>query len=267
MSGGILLLFLTIGFLIVDPGIIGSLVYNSVALITLILVMTEYLSTHQERAQRIFGATYLLGVSGWLYYQVVSTAYSMAGTLAAPPLVYEAHRAGEALMVTASYLVYVAYGRGLSLRTKNRRQRGRAIWFWGTAVAIFLALLFIDYLLGLYDPALASAVRQASQGIGWIFQFGMGYTFYLPFALYMGGLLCWSYTVIKLLTMGRLAGYGIALMFLAGYALLFSNLTLMVILGVMILSLDRVKPAAAESASAASHPLVGSPDGLATEQA
>jgi hypothetical protein len=267
MGGALLLMLLTVGFLIVEPGMVGSLAYNSVALVTLILFMTEYLAVHHDRAERMLGAVYLAGMSGWLYYQIVSTAYSVAGTLAAPPLVYEAHRLGEALMVLASYLVFVAYGRGLSLRTKNRRQRGRAIWFWATAGAIFTVLLFTDYLLGLYDPVLASAVRQASQGIGWIFQFGMGYTFYLPFALYMGGLLCWSYTVIKLLTMGRLAGYGIALMFLAGYALLFSNLTLMVILGVMLLTLDRVKPAAAEPASTASHPLVGSPDGLATEQA
>ncbi len=169
-------------------------------------------------------------------------------------------------MVMASFLVFVAYGRGLSLRTKNRRQRARALWFWGTAGVIFMTLLFTDYLLGLYNPALASAVRQASQGIGWIFQFGMGYTFYLPFAIYMGGLLCWSYTVIKLLTMGRLAGYGIGLMFIAGYALLFSNLTLMVILGVMLLTLDRVKPTAAEPTPAAANPLIGSPDGLVTER-
>jgi hypothetical protein len=75
----------------------------------------------------------------------------------------------------------------------------------------------------------------------------MGYTFYLPFAIYVGGLLCWSYTVVKLLLMGRLAGYGIGLMFIAGYALLFSNLTLMVVLGVMLLTLDRVKATRVEA--------------------
>ena len=261
-----LLLLLTVGFLLVPPAMLGSVIYNGLALITLALFMWEYLSTHHERAQRILGLTYFLGISGWLYYQIVSTAYSLAGTLAAPPLVYEFHRAGEALMVLASFLVFVAYGRGLSLRTKNRRQRSRAIWFWTTAGTIFTTLIFTDYLLDLYDPALASAVRQASQGIGWIFQFGMGYTFYLPFAIYMAGLLCWSYTVIKLLTMGRLAGYGIGLMFIAGYALLFSNLTLMVILGVLLLTLDRVKPMVADTAPATGSPLMGSPDGLVTER-
>jgi hypothetical protein len=267
MAGTALLLLLTVGFLVVQPGMLGAVIYNSLALATLTLFMLEYLTTHHERAQRILGVTYYLGISGWLYYQIISTAYSLAGTVAAPPLVYESHRVGEALMVLASFLVFVAYGQGLSLRTKNRRQRNRAMWFWATTGTIFTTLIFTDYLLGLYDPALASAVRQASQGIGWIFQFGMGYTFYLPFAIYMGGLLCWSYTVIKLLTMGRLAGYGIGLMFIAGYALLFSNLTLMVILGVMLLALDRIKPTVAESASATSSPLMGSPDGLITEQA
>ncbi|HEX6726358.1 MAG TPA: hypothetical protein VF078_03315, partial [Nitrospira sp.] len=117
------------------------------------------------------------------------------------------------------------------------------------------------------NPAFASAFRQASQGIGWIFQFGMGYTFYLPFALYVGGLLCWSYTVVKLLMIGRLAGYGIGLMFIAGYALLFSNLTLMVVLGVMLLALDRVKPTAAESVPTAAGPVIPASDGLLPGQA
>lgn len=262
----VLLLLLTVGFLFVQPPMLGSIIYNGVALITLTLFMVEYLRTHHEWAQRLFGLVYLLGMSGWLYYQIVSTAYSVAGTLAAPPLVYEFHRAGEALMVLASLLAFAAYGRGLSLRTRNRRQRSRAIWFWATAGIIFTTLLFTDYLLGLYSPTVASAVRQASQGIGWIFQFGMGYTFYLPFAIYMAGLLCWAYTVIKLLTMGRLAGYGIGLMFIAGYALLFSNLTLMVILGVMLLTLDRTKMAAAESTPAHSGPLMGT-ERLAADRA
>ena len=100
-------------------------------------------------------------------------------------------------------------------------------------------MLFLDYLLNRYDPGMANNIRKAADGIGWIFQFGMGYTFFLPFALYMTGLLCWSYTVIKLLSMGRLAGYGLGLMFIAGYALLYSNLTLMVVLGAMLLTMDR----------------------------
>jgi hypothetical protein len=267
LAGTTLLLLLTVGFLIVQPGMLGAIIYNGVALGTLTLLVLEYLITHHERAQRLLVVTYFLGISGWLYYQIVSTIYSWSGTLAAPPFVYESHRVGEALMVLASMLAFVAFGRGVSLRTRNRRQRNRAMWFWATTGALFATLIFTDYLLDLYDPDLGSAVRQASQGIGWIFQFGMGYTFYLPFAVYLGGLLCWSYTVIKLLRMGRLAGYGIGLMFMAGYALLFSNLTLMVILGVMLLTLDRVKPVVTESVSAAGSPLVGSPDGLAIRQA
>ncbi len=267
MASTLLLLLLTVAFLFVEPGMVGAVAYNGVALATLTLLATEYLVTHRDRAQRLLVATYYFGIAGWLYYQIVSTVYSLSGTLAAPPLVYEFHRAGEALMVLASMLVFVAYGQGLSLRTKNRRQRNRAILFWTTAGTIFTTLIFTDYWLELYDPALASAVRQASQGIGWIFQFGMGYTFYLPFALYIVGLLCWSYTVIKLLRMGRLAGYGIGLMFIAGYALMFSNLTLMVILGMMLLGLDRAKASAAELQPAADGTLLGSPEQLITKGA
>ena len=86
-------------------------------------------------------------------------------------------------MVLASFFVFVAYGKSksLSLRTKNRRQRNRAIWFWSTTGIIFSALLVADYVLDLYNPTLASAIRQASQGIGWIFQFGMGVYLLPPF--------------------------------------------------------------------------------------
>jgi hypothetical protein len=262
-----LLLLLTLAFLFVQADMLGAAIYNSVALLTLTLFVAEYLVTHQERAQRVLVVTYYLGISGWLYYQIISTIYSLSGTLATPPLVYESHRAGEALMVVASIFVFVAYGHGLSLRTTNRRQRIRAIAFWATTGAIFATLLFIDYWLDAYDPALASAIRQASQGIGWIFQFGMGYTFYLPFALYIAGLLCWAYTVIKLLMMGRVAGYGLGLMFIAGYALMFSNLTLMVVLGIMLLTLDRMKPVVAEPLAAPNGRLLGSSEGLLVKEA
>jgi len=268
MAGTALLLVLTIVFLVVQPGMLSAVLYNGLTLVVLTLVVSDYVISHRDPAQRVLAVTYYLGVSGWLYYQIVSTLYSLAGTIAAPPLVYESHRMGEALMVVASFLVFVAYGqsKSLSLRTKNRQQRNRAIWFWLTTGVIFSGLLVADYLLDLYNPTVASAFRQASQGIGWIFQFGMGYTFYLPFAVYVGGLLCWSYTVIKLLMTGRLAGYGIGLMFIAGYALLFSNLTLMVILGVLLLALDRVKPTLAETASARSGSVMSASEGLITGQ-
>jgi hypothetical protein len=171
---------LTVAFLFVQPGCWAAVIYNSGGAGDAHLVCVRVSGRASGTGAAPPGSGLLLGISGWLYYQIVSTIYGLSGTVAAPPLVYEFHRAGEALMVLASILVFAAYGRGLSLRTKNRRQRHRAIWFWATTVTIFTALIFTDYVLDLYNPALASAVRQASQGIGWIFQFGMGYTFYLP---------------------------------------------------------------------------------------
>ena len=210
MSCVVLLLLLTAAFLVVPSGMVGSLAYNVVAFLALTLFMFEYVSTQQQRSQRIHGSDVLFRHFRLALLPDFFDRLQRGNIVAAPPFVYEAHRIGEALMVLASFLTFVAYGQGLSLKTKNRVQRNRAIWFWATTGTIFTTLIFTDYLLGMYDPALASAVRQASQGIGWIFQFGMGYTFYLPFAIYIGGLLCWSYTVIKLLNMGRLAGYGMA---------------------------------------------------------
>lgn len=265
--GTAMLMLLTVGFLIVQPGMLGAIIYNGLTLLVLTVFVSDYVMTHREPAQRALAVTYYLGMAGWLYYQIVSTGYSLMGTIAQPPLVYESHRMGEALMVLASFCAFLAYGKSLSLRTKNRQQRSRAIWFWSVTGVTFTALIVVDYLLDRITPGFASAFRQASQGIGWIFQFGMGYTFYLPFAVYVGGLLCWSYTVVKLLSMGRLAGYGIGLMFIAGYALLFSNLTLMVVLGVMLLACDRVKVATAEALSTSADPMMPAPDGLMTGRA
>lgn len=258
-----LLLLLTVGFLLVPPTMIGSAVYNTVALAAIWLLGTEFLFTHPERSHRILGVVYLLGISGWLYYQIVSTVYSFLGTVAAPPFVYEFHRGGEAFMVLASLLVYWAYGRGLSFRSHNQRQRRRAMWFWGSAGSVFLVMLFIDYILKRYDPVMAEHVKKGADGIGWIFMFGMGYSFYLPFAFYMAGLLAWAYTVIKLLKMGRLAGYGVGLMFIAGYALLYSNLTLMVVLGLMLLTLDRYKRNGTQPLMAPEASMLTPPDRLA----
>ncbi len=241
-----LLLLLTVTFLVFPPAMLGSVVYNGVSLAVLAILVFEYLMTHPSRVQRAMVLCYFLGVTGWLYYQMLSTTYGLLGLAAVPPLVHEINRAGEAMMVGASILVFWAYG-GTPLWTKNRRQQRRAAAFALVGGGAFVALLFLDYFLGLYDRALAESIRKAGEGIGWIFQMGMGYTFYLPFAFYVTGLLCWGYTVVKLVTLGRMAGFGLGLMFLAGYALQLSHLSLMVVLGLMLLNLDRRRAVAVVS--------------------
>lgn len=233
-----LLIILTIAFLIFPSAMIGSVVYNLLSFGVLLVLVAEYLQSHSLWRQRSMMICYAIGVTGWLYYQTVSTTFGLLGLASAPPLVHEVNRAGEAFMVLASILVFWAYG-GTPLWSSNRRQRRRSIVFYATGGGFFLALLFLDYFVGKYDQTLAHSVRKAGEGIGWIFQMGMGYTFYLPFALYVSGLLCWGYTVVKLITVGRMAGFGLGLMFMAGYALQLSHLTLMMLLGVLLLNLDR----------------------------
>ena len=233
-----LLVLLTVVFLLFEPGMLGVVVYNGIAFVVILILVIQYLAVHSTVAQRAFMLCFFMGISGWLYYQIVSTTYGLLGVFAAPPWVHEVNRAGEALMVLASILAFWAYGGG-GFFTRNKRHRRRVLTFVAVGGSTFLGLLFVDYFLSLYDKALAESVRKAGEGIGWIFQMGMGYTFYLPFALYVTGLLCWCYTVLKLVTMGRMAGYGLGLMFIAGYALQLSHLTLMVVLGLMLLNLDR----------------------------
>jgi hypothetical protein len=233
-----LLLVLTVAFLIVPPTMVGAMLYNAVTSVVLITLAVRYLQAHDRWSERAMMIAFLLGVFGWLYYQTISTAYGYWEVLAAPPLAHEVNRFGEAMMVLASMLVFWAYG-GLQIQTTNKRQRRRVVVTAVSAGTIFVILLFLDYALSLYDKGVAENVRKAGEGIGWIFQMGMGYTFYLPFAFYVAGLFCWSYTVVKQVAMGRPAGYGLGLMFMAGYALQLSHLTLMVVLGLILLNMDR----------------------------
>ena len=78
-----LLLLLTVGFLFVPPSMLGSAIYNTVALAAIVLLMSEYLATHHDRSHRVLGLTYLLGISGWLYYQIVSTFFSFSSASSA----------------------------------------------------------------------------------------------------------------------------------------------------------------------------------------
>src|SRR3990170_4110836 len=57
---------------------LGSVVYNSVFWAILCLLVADYLSVPRPWSQRIMIVVYLLGISGWLYYQVVSTTYGLA---------------------------------------------------------------------------------------------------------------------------------------------------------------------------------------------
>ena len=233
-----LLVVLTVVYLIFPPAMLGAVLYNVVSLGILLILMAEFIVSHRLWSQRITVGCFFFGIFGWIYYQTLSTTYGLLGVIDAPPLVHEISRGGEALMVLASILVLWSYG-STSLFTKNKTQRKWALTLLISGGVTFLALLYIDFFLSLYSPALAEDARKAGQGIGWVFQMGMGYTFYLPFALYMAGFTCWAYTVIKLVLIGRLAGYGLGLMFMAGYALQLSHLTLMVVVGLMLMTLDK----------------------------
>ncbi len=233
-----LLIVITIVFLVFPPAMLGSVIYNIVSLAILLILMADFFVSHRLWSQRITVGCFVLGIFGWIYYQTVTTSYGLLGILDVPPLVHEISRGGEAFMVLASILVFWSYG-STSLFTKNKTQRKWALTLLASGGITFFTMLYIDFFLSLYSPALAEDARKAGQELGWVFQMGMGYTFYLPFALYLAGFTCWAYTVIKLVLIGRLAGYGLGLMFMAGYALQLSHLTMMVVVGLILMTLDK----------------------------
>jgi hypothetical protein len=231
------LLALTVTFLLFPPVMLGSIIYSVLTLLTVWAIAAQYWLGHPSWKARAFIVCYALGVSGWLYYHITTTTYGWLGLAGSPPAVHAINRLGEALMVLATVWVFAVYG-GFTFRTNNRRQRRRSFIYAGTWTVLFVGLLVMDGIMDIFDPAAARSFRQGSQGIGWIFQMGMGYTFYLPFALYVAGLLFWAYAVFKQISMGRRAGYGLALMFIAGYALQLSHLTLFVVLGLLLITND-----------------------------
>jgi len=234
---GSLLLALTVTFLLFPPGMPGAIAYNGLTAALVWTLVIQYCRANPAPTARAMALCYGAGVSGWLYYQISTTTYGWLGLAASPPLAHEVSRLGEVLMVTATALVFAVYS-GFTLHSKNRQQRKRTLQFVAAWATLFVGLLALDGVLEVFDPTLARHVRQASQGIGWIFQMGMGYTIFLPFALYVAGLLFWSYAVIKQVRMGRRAGYGLALMFIAGYALQLSHLTLFVVTGLLLIVND-----------------------------
>ena len=233
-----LLVALTLIFLVFPPAMLGSVVYNLLSLTVFAILMMEFMKTHRVFTQRLMLGCFFIGTSSWLYYQTMTTTYGLFSIVTSPPLVNAVSRLGEALMVLASILTFWAYGT-TSFRTKNKQQRRWGLTLILSGGLVLFLLLFLDFFLSWYSAEVAREVRKVGEGIGWIFQMGMGYTFYLPFAFYVLGLICWSYTVIKLVIIGRLAGYGLGLMFMAGYALQLSHLTLMVVLGLLLMNMDK----------------------------
>ena len=95
--------------------------------------------------------TFFLGITGWLYYQTMSTTYGLMNILDAPPLVHEVNRLGEALMVLSSILVFWAYG-STSFVTKNKSQRK-----WGLSLLIqWRKRLPHPFIYGLFSDPLES---------------------------------------------------------------------------------------------------------------
>ena len=113
-----LLVVCTVGYFFFPPAMLGSVVYNILAFGLLIFLLVEYWGTHRLLSQRLMVGTFFLGITGWLYYQTMSTSYGLLNILDAPPLVHEVNRLGEALMVLSSILVLWAYG-STSFLSKN----------------------------------------------------------------------------------------------------------------------------------------------------
>ncbi|MEE9594402.1 MAG: hypothetical protein V3V92_03285, partial [Candidatus Hydrothermarchaeales archaeon] len=68
---------------------------------------------------------------------------------------------------------------------------------------------------------------------------GIGLTLYLPYQLYAIALWLFASALIRLLSRGRSTGYGLAFLFIAGYTFQLTYQQLLLILGFVLLTLNR----------------------------
>ena len=153
-----LLLALTLTFLIFTPVMLGSIAYSVVTVLVVWAIVVQYWIQNPSLKARAMIGCYGLGVSSWLYYQITTSTYGWLGLTYSPPLVLDIHRYGEAFMVLSTALVFAVYS-GFSLRTKNRRQRRRTIFYAATWGLLFVGLLAMDGVLEVFDPAAALSLR------------------------------------------------------------------------------------------------------------
>ena len=118
----------------------GRVLSHTMSLRSLLLLVLDHRisAQHQEWSKRIMGGPTFLGISGWLYYQIVPPFYGLIrGSLRLPRWSMKPIVSAKRMMVLASILVFWAYGRGVSFRTRIRQQRRRADLFHAAAESLF----------------------------------------------------------------------------------------------------------------------------------
>ncbi|MFQ5683693.1 MAG: hypothetical protein ACE5HC_10535 [Candidatus Binatia bacterium] len=168
----------------------------------------------------------------YYYFKTSQAAAGILGMTEVPPWVIQAFAVGELLAVINSLFLFLAYSsasaQGEVIRPGGLTNLGRSLvrkkrrWILPTV----LAMSFL--LARLLDPYMLSLV--ATWSLGW--------TLYLPAPLYAIAIWLFSYTVLENIRIRPYVGYGLGLIFIAGYGISLSYQVLDAILGISCLSWD-----------------------------
>lgn len=209
------LIILSIAFIFIPPTAGLSLIYNLASLASILLITTHLYASSGRRIEKLTILTLSALYLSSYYYRLSHIYYQLSGNTSAPILSVEAFNFGEFLVLPLSVLIFAAYSGVLNRRDLN----------WKIAIlptifaAIFVALNLMSYKM----TAIFSI-------------WSLGFTLFLPYPLYALAIWLFSFTLIKLISQGRFAGYGLAFIFIAGYAFWLSYHNLLSLLGLLLLS-------------------------------
>lgn len=133
----------------------------------------------------------------------------------------EALSLGELLILLNGLLIFVGYGWPALRGALSRRRMTQSL-----LLSSLLTLAFI------------SACLVNSYMVPMLTIWSLGFTLYLPLPLYAVALFLFSFTAFDCLAQKRHIGYGLAFIFVAGYALALPYQTLLAVLGTSLIGLE-----------------------------
>ncbi|MEE8400581.1 MAG: hypothetical protein V3R86_00295 [Candidatus Hydrothermarchaeaceae archaeon] len=209
------LIILSIAFIFIPPTAGLSLIYNLASLASILLITTQLYASSGKKIEKLTIITLSVFYLCSYYYRLSHISYQLLGITSAPTLSVETFNFGEFLVLPLSVLIFATYSGVLNGRDLN--------WKMAILPTIFAAIFVASNLMNSEMTAIFSI-------------WSLGFTLFLPYPLYAIAIWLFSFTLIKLISQGQSRGYGLAFIFIAGYAFWLSYHNLLLLLGLLLLS-------------------------------
>jgi hypothetical protein len=209
---------LSVAGVFTPPGSASLLAFHAFTLVTLALLVVQGLRAQPEPRARLALALPALAITCIATFKIAQTLTQWSGSSAPASLALASFQVGELFVVLSPLAVWWAYG---------RTGRGRD---W--VIAGILAALFTTATLA--NPSMTATMATWSVGL----------SLYLPWPVYAISLWLAAVTILRALRAGQGAGYGLAYLAAAGYAMQLSSQVMLGLVGIWMLLLPNLIPLA-----------------------